>query len=60
MDWKKVKKHVASTTVEERNAKRQAVSEKDVEIFRENYGKVASGISNDAESRDYISSAKTT
>ena len=59
MDWKKVKKHVASTTVEERNAKRQAASERDVEILKENYGKVASEISNDAESRDYVSSAKT-
>lgn len=59
MDWKKVKQHIATTTVEERNAKRQAASEKDVEIFEENYGKVASKIVGDTEKNSYISSAET-
>ena len=60
MDWNLIRQHVANTTVEERNAKRQEVSSDDVEVFVENYGKVSSGVANSAGSNSYVSSAERT
>lgn len=60
MDWDKVRQHLASTTVEERSKVRQAVSERDVEEYLQNYEKTANRVISDSSAKNYVSSAEYT